>query len=170
MMKKNISIFISLFFLAITLNSYAAVKVVECEDEQGNRSFQKTCPPGSMMIGERKINTGTGSTENIKSDNVNIQATLYSVSECDACEQVKDFLSSKGVSITEKDASTDVDIQKELTDLSGALKVPTTIIGDEILTGYNHSEFMRVIKEAGYSEDAATKEEQNDNSEIKKDS
>jgi len=151
-MKKNLSIFISLFFLAITLNSYAAVKIAECEDKQGNRSFEKTCPPGTMLIGEKKINTGTGSSNNKeKSNNVTIQATLYRISECDACEQVKDFLSGKGVSVTEKDVSVDVDLQKELTDLSGALKVPTTIIGSEILTGYNHNDFINVLKEAGYN-------------------
>jgi glutaredoxin len=164
-MKKNLSILISLCFFTASLNLLAAVKIVECEDEQGNRSFQKTCPPDTSMVGEKKINTGLGSSKNKeKSNNVNIQATLYSVTECDACEEVKDFLSSKGISITEKDVSVDVDLQKELTDLSGALKVPTTVIGKEILTGYNRNEFIRILKEAGHSE------ETEDNNEIEKDS
>ncbi len=158
-MKKNTSILIALFFLTTTFNSYAAVKIVECEDEQGNRSFEKKCPPGATIIGEKKLSTGVDSSENKSNNSVSIQATLYRVAECDTCEEVKEFLSGKGVSVTEKDVGTDVELQKELTDLSGALKVPTTVIGDKILTGYNRGEFINTLKEAGFSKDSETASE-----------
>lgn len=152
-MKKNTSLLITLFFLTTALSSNAAVKVVECEDENGNRSFETTCPPGTTTIGEKKISTGTGDNKSETTNKTNIQATLYQVSGCDACEQAKEFLSNKGVSVIEKEVSTDVSLQKELTDLSGALKVPTTIIGDSILTGYNRSEFLNAIEKMGYVDD-----------------
>lgn len=159
-MKKSISILFTFLFLFTTLISFAAVKIVECEDEQGNRSFQKTCPPGFTIVGEKSFKTGTGSNENKStSAPISINATLYMIPVCDTCNEVKEFLSSRGVSITEKNVSDDVELQKELTDLSGSLKVPTTVIGKEILTGYNRGEFQSVLKAAGYIEEAETNSE-----------
>jgi len=152
-MKKNISILFAFLFLIPALNSFAAVKIVECEDEKGNRSFQKTCPPGFNVVGEKKFTTGAGTTKNKPLNTpANISATLYSIPVCDTCNEVKEFLSTRGIQFNEINVSEDVTLQKELIDLSGGLKVPTTVIGKEILTGYNRGEFQSTLKAAGYVE------------------
>ena len=38
---------------------FSAVDIVICEDTEGNQSFQKVCPPGTTLIGEKKISVGT---------------------------------------------------------------------------------------------------------------
>jgi glutaredoxin len=151
-MNKYASILISALFALSTLNSFAAVNIVECEDEEGNRSFQKNCPPGSTQVGEKKLKTGASSDKN--SRNVNIQATLYMIPDCEACDEIREFLGARNIPITEKNANDSIEIQNELTELTGALKVPTTIIGEEVLTGYSRSKFISALEAAGYKDDS----------------
>ncbi|GJM17708.1 MAG: hypothetical protein DHS20C13_30350 [Thermodesulfobacteriota bacterium] len=150
-MKHLLKILFATLFITFGLQGFAAVNVVECEDETGNHSFQKVCPPGSMKIGEKKLKTGASAEK--KSSNTNIQVTLYSIPDCEACDEIREFLGTRNISITEKNANEDIDIQKELTELTGSLKVPTTIIGEEVLTGYNRSKFLSVLEAAGYSDE-----------------
>jgi glutaredoxin len=140
--------------LSLTLfslvNVQAAVNIVECEDEQGNRSFQKVCPPDSTMIGEKKIATGASSDKN--NSNINIEVTLYMIPDCEACDEIREFLGTRKISITEKNVNDNIELQNELTELTGALKVPTTVIGDELITGYSRSKFLSVLEAAGYTD------------------
>ena len=152
-MKKFSVMLLLLNFALWSSNNFAVVKIVECEDENGNRSFQKTCPPGTTLVGEKKLRTGSpgSGTEN---SNVDIQATIYLVPDCDACDEVKEFLNGRDISITEKNVKDNIELQDELNKLVGALKVPTTVIGDEILSGYSRQTFMEALKAAGYKEDS----------------
>lgn len=143
------ALMISLLF---SLQAMAAVKIVECEDDEGNRTFQKTCPPGTTEVGAKQFSTGSGSAG--AGQETDIQATLYLIPDCEACEEVKEFLGSRNIPITEKNVSDDLQLQNELTELTGALQVPTTIIGEEILTGYSRTNFLQALKKAGYEEES----------------
>lgn len=150
-MGKLIS-YLFVFFASIySINSFAAVKIVECEDEAGNRSYQKSCPPGFTQLSEKKIKTGNNNDKS-KSSPSNISATLYVIPDCEACDEIKEFLTNRNISYIEKNVNEDIELQKELTDLTGSLKVPTTVVGDEVLTGYSRSKFMDLLKQAGYEE------------------
>ncbi len=150
-MKYLPKIIVATLFIAFSLQVFAVVKVVECEDEAGNRSFQKTCPPDSTMVGEKKLNTGVSSDASSKS--VDIKATIYLIPDCDTCDEVKEFLSSRNITITEKNVNENIELQNELTELTGALKVPTTVIGSEVMTGYSRSKFLSVLEAAGYKDE-----------------
>ncbi len=128
----------------------AAVKIVECEDEEGNKTFQKVCPTGSTMVSEKNIRTGGSSNEG--RSKTNIEATLYLIPECEACDEAREFLKDRKISITEKNVNENIELQTELTELTGALKVPTTVIGEEVLTGYSRTKFLSVIEAAGYKD------------------
>lgn len=147
----NIALMVTLLF---PLQAMAAVKIVECQDDDGNRTFQKTCPPGTTEVGAKQFSTGSGSAGAGAGQSVNIQATLYVIPDCEACEEVKEFLGSRNIPVTEKNVSDDIQLQNELTELTGALQVPTTVIGEEILTGYSRSNFLQALKKAGYEEDS----------------
>ena len=151
-MKKLSSCLFILLIPFFSVTSFAAVKVVECEDKSGNRTFQKVCPPDSMQVGEKKLTTGAESNNKDSNAN-NIQAILYLIPDCEACDEIKEFLGSRNISITEKNVNDNLELQKELTALSGSLKVPTTVIGEEILTGYSRSKFLSVLEAAGYKKE-----------------
>lgn len=132
------------------MNIQAAVNIVECEDKQGNRTFEKVCPPDTKMVGEKKIAIGTNPDKS--NSNENIHATIYVIPECEACDEIKEFLGTRNISFTEKNVNDNIELQTELTDLTGALKVPTTVIGEEVLTGYSRSKFLSALEAAGYKD------------------
>ncbi len=136
--------------ILLPFSATAGVKIVECLDVDGNRTFQKTCPPGTTEVSAKRFSTGGGAGNE---DKVSIEATLYLIPECESCEQVKEFLSARNVVITEKDVDGNLELQNELTDIAGGLKVPTTIIGDQVLTGYSRSSFLEALEKAGFRED-----------------
>ena len=135
----------------IYLPLQAAVTIVECEDANGDRSFQATCPPGSTQVDKREINTGTSTAASTIPGNVTIRATLYSVPECVVCGDVREFLESRDVIVNEKDASNEQLIQEELKALTGVLKVPVVVIGEEVISGYQRDQLLSALMAAGYN-------------------
>ncbi|MCZ6804358.1 MAG: glutaredoxin family protein [Proteobacteria bacterium] len=128
----------------------AAINVFECEDATGNRSFYKICPPGSIIVDEYKLTTGVGNPESFS--NTSINATLYTVPDCDTYDEVREFLQNRKITITEKNVAGDLNNQNELTELTGSLKVPTVIIGDQTVVAYNRAELKAALDANGYTE------------------
>lgn len=150
-MKLFTPILFLLTLIFTSINVIAAVKIVECEDEKGNRAFHKMCPPSTKMVGEKKLLTGQSDKEKADGD-ININATIYIVPDCDTCEEVMEFLQTRNISITEKVVDKDLNLQTELTELTGGLKVPTVIIGESVIIGYNRAELKAALKTAGYKD------------------
>lgn len=143
---KYLAIF-AVFYL--TVAPVWAVTVVECEDSQGNRSFQDRCPPGTTPIDKKQYSVTA--PEQKKG---NLSATLYVIPECDSCDQVKEFLELRHISITEKDVSGDFKLQEELKEKTGGdLHVPVLILGEKVLKGYNRAELLQALADAGYTSD-----------------
>lgn len=139
----------------------AAVKVVECEDEQGNRTFESTCPPGTTLIEEKKIPTGestpvTAEAEEKAATTLSGTPVLYYIPECEPCDEVREFFQLRQIAITEKNVNDDIEVQNELKELRGSLKVPATVIGEKVITGYNRSELIEALESAGNSEQTET--------------
>lgn len=137
-----------LLFLSLPM---FAVDVIQCEDQQGERGFYQQCPPGTVEIARKKLYVGGSSDSN---NAVAAKVTLYAVPDCEPCEEVREFLQSRNITFEEKDVSKDLDIQKELEDFVGALKVPTTIIGDEVISGYQRLQMKSAL---GLNDDAVNK-------------
>lgn len=142
------AIFSLCFYLLLSLQA-SAVSVYECEDEEGNRTFQERCPPGTTPIQEKKFLTGE---KEKATSTVDINATLYSVTECDSCQEIREFLTFRGISFTDKNVSDNLELQNELKDVAGELKVPVLVVGDTIVKGYNRTEILNALKGAGYVE------------------
>jgi len=133
------------------------VTIVECEDSDGERIFQNTCPPGTTRVGSRELQLGTaqGGQSAEAADGRSINATLYLVPDCGPCLDVQEYLQDRNISITTKDASRNFEIQNEIRELIGDLQVPVVIIGEKTLTGYNRSELGEALAAAGYREEKA---------------
>ncbi len=158
-MKHCLKILFATILISFSLQGYAAVKVVECEDERGGKSFQTACPLGSTEVGSKKFSTGSSGSDN---DYSNIKATLYFIPNCDTCDEVREFLNANGVSFDEKNANETVEIQEELTKISGGLSIPTTVIGAEVVIGYIRSEFEAALDKAKDAEPEPAVEEDNE--------
>ena len=154
---KQLRIYAFLLAGICSLNAMAAVKIVECEDEQGNRTFQSVCPPDTKQVDERRVATGTATAEG-QTSSTNLSATLYYSPNCESCEVVKEYLRNRNIQINEKNVYDNLDLQKELTDLTGKQAVPVTVIGDKVLTGYNRAELSAALTAIGYTEPDTTTE------------
>ena len=143
---------------SFSLNVMAAVKIVQCEDEQGNKTFQKVCPPGTKQVNEMRVLTGGSSSADTGNQGAanNISATLYYVPDCDSCDGVREYLRDRNIPITEKNVFDDVDLQKEMKEVSGKQSVPVVVIGDKVLIGYNRTELKQALAAAGYKEKTET--------------
>jgi len=131
----------------------AAVTVVQCEDEKGNKSFQMACPPGSKQVNTRRVATGAAdATASAGQGTGSLSATLYYAPNCESCEVVKEYLRNRNIQITEKNVYENTDLQKELTDLTGKQSVPVTVIGQKVLTGYDRTELNAALAAVGYKE------------------
>lgn len=148
---KCILSYITFTLLSLTALPGWAVNIYECEDEQGNRTFERRCPPGTTPINQKSYKTkapGGGGTQK-----TNLNATLYVVPDCDTCDQVREFLSIRNISFTEKDVNDNVELQEELKDKTGGdLRVPVLVLGDKVLSGYNRTSLLNALADAGYTE------------------
>ena len=70
---------------------------------------------------------------------------MYTIPDCETCENVAIYLRSRDIPFSEKDVSNDPEMQKELTEISGKLSVPVTVIGEEVVTGYNREKIGDIL-------------------------
>ena len=136
----------SLVFTQSTL----AVKIVQCEDEQGNITFQDRCPPGSKPVNQKEYSVKAGSAATASSE-PGEPLVIYIVPNCDSCDQVKEFLMAKNIPYREIDVKSSYELQQELKEKTGGeLLVPALIVGEKTLTGYSRSQMISALTEAGY--------------------
>jgi len=147
-MKPLMTITALISSLFLSMNISAAVNIVECEDETGNRSFQKVCPPGSTTVNEKRISTGGKSKKDEYTSTFKLKksATLYVIPECDTCDEVREFLNDNEVSVSEIDVSSDYEVQTKFEAIAGSLRVPVTVIDGKVLHGYNRGEFKTALE------------------------
>ena len=62
--------------------------------------------------------------------------TIYSQPDCHACALVKQYLTGRGVTYTERDIRADPDALAAMRAM-GALSTPVTVIGTAVVIGYN---------------------------------
>ena len=135
--------------LSLTTGSAAAVTIYQCEDEKGNRTYESTCPPGTKNVEKRDYATdGARAAEGDQAELLPV--TMYVVPDCDACTQIKEFLSVHQIPYTTKDVKDDVALQGELKKIAGELRAPTVLVGEKAIVGYNRAALIAALKESGY--------------------
>ena len=149
---KNSRILCLLLACLYAQTGYSAVTIVQCEDEQGNRSFHKACPPGTTEVGKRRVATGAGDGNATGTAVPGITATLYSVPECESCDGVREYLQNRNIAITEKNVFDNVDLQTEMKDLTGKESVPVVVIGEAVIIGFNRTEMKAALAALGFKE------------------
>lgn len=71
--------------------------------------------------------------------------TFYSNPTCPYCETAREFLEDKGVSYEEIDVSRDEEAQQKMVKKTGRMAVPTMVIGDEVITGFDLEKLNRML-------------------------
>ncbi|MEC7875870.1 MAG: glutaredoxin family protein [Pseudomonadota bacterium] len=139
-MIRNV-VFIMMYILCQF--AYSAVDIVICEDNEGNQSFHQACPPGTNLIEKKKVSTGKDTSKEVDLAELNI--VIYTIPECLSCEEVIIYMKSRDIPFNEKDINKDVETQKELTEITGKLTVPVTVIGEDHITGYDREKIASIL-------------------------
>ena len=126
MLRTRNAILIMMYVLC--QSAFSAVDIVICEDNEGNQSFHQACPPGTNLIEKKKVSTGQDASSAVDLSKLNI--VVYTIPDCTTCEEVIIYLKSRDVPFNEIDTSNDYDIQQKVTELTGKLSVPVTVIGE----------------------------------------
>jgi len=141
------------FFLAVLSSPAQAVSIHKCEDDQGNITYQDRCPPGTSSVGEKQYHVKSGDSESRSSSG---PLTLYVVPDCDSCKQVEEFLAVRGIQVSEKNVNDNVDLQNELKEAAGDLRVPALVVNDDVIVGYDRNALLNALSKAGYQTEVDT--------------
>jgi glutaredoxin len=156
MQSKMIVRALALAALVSCLDSQAQTNVYKWTDKDGKVHFSDTPPPvDAKSSSQKRLGGGYVETENLpyatqmamKSNPV----TLYVGADCGApCTQGRDLLSKRGIPYTERDAQGNAADSEALKKLVGALEVPTLVIGESKLKGYEETQWHSALDSAGY--------------------
>lgn len=150
-MKILLTTAATLVFAIFSSPSFAAM-VHQCKDDEGNITFQDICPPGTTSVGVKRYGPEQLSEKPRVAD---ISATVYLVPECETCEDIKDFLQLRNIPFTTKNVNDSIEVQNELKEKTGELKVPVTIIGEDAIVGYDRKRLLSALQKAGHAEPQA---------------
>jgi len=128
----------------------AAVTVLQCQDENGLTYFADRCRPGNEQLGQRRLHTLAPPSKDLEEIAAQYPVTFYAIPECDACDLVRNQLQRHNIPFTEKNVSSDVELQTELKELAGGLTIPTVHVADHTITGYDKKRLDRALQEVGY--------------------
>ena len=141
MLRTRNAILIMMYVLC--QSALSAVDIVICEDNEGNQSFHQACPPGTDLVEKKKISTGKDTSTEVDLGKLNI--VVYTIPDCTTCEEVIIYLKSRDVPFNEIDTSNDYEIQRKVTELTGKLSVPVTVIGEDYISGYDREKIASVL-------------------------
>jgi glutaredoxin len=133
-----------------------AVTLYKWVDDQGNISYQDTPPPTGRKYEEKSFSdqgARTGSTNAEVALSRAVQESpvvLYTANNCDSCDLASKILESNNIPYDTVGVDTDSAAQQELIELIGSIRVPTLIIGDEVLNGSNRTMIENALTRNGY--------------------
>ena len=77
------------------------------------------------------------------------QVTVYTTPTCSWCTTLKSYLKNHKIRFTEVDISRDEDAAKRMTERSGQQGVPQTLVGGEMVVGFDKSKLNRLLEIQG---------------------
>ena len=129
-------------------------------DSEGRVHYSDTPPPPSAKQVEKKRLKGAPAEDTSQLPYAtqmaakNFPVTLY-ITDCgDACTKARSLLAKRGIPFSEKNAQ-QPDDQEELSKLlGGQLEVPVLKVGNNVVRGYEESQWHSALDIAGYPKSA----------------
>lgn len=133
--------------MALGSNTYAA-KLYKWVDKDGNISYQDQPPPkNAKILKEDTINLDTPVKKNTGNTT---PLRVYTVANCNACDNLIARLESMGVPTESRLLDQDEEATRRILEQSDSLMVPTVFLGDQIITNINIDSLSSQLEQAGY--------------------
>jgi glutaredoxin len=131
----------------------AGAQVFKWVDEKGVVHYSDTPPPPSQKKVELKSFSGGGAGADLPFELAeavrNFPVTLYTTSQCGACDQGRGLLQARGIPFSEKTVSTNDD-QKKLSEAGSAGQLPLLVVGSNKLIGFESGAWNQALSDAAY--------------------
>jgi glutaredoxin 3 len=75
--------------------------------------------------------------------------TVYTTPTCGYCRHLKNYLNQRGIEYTEHDVSVDRAAAEEMVQKSGQMGVPVTVIGDQVVVGFDRARLDSLLGNGG---------------------
>jgi glutaredoxin len=125
--------------------------VVECIEPDGSYSYRDACPPGMTTASEKKLFiVGAGADSSMAGAAAAAPIIFYTVPDCDACDLTRNAFTSRNIPFTEVNVQDDAEAQETMRAKTGGLTVPTAVIGQTAVSGYNRDSLDNALRNAGY--------------------
>ncbi len=130
--------------------------VYKWTDKDGKIHFSDTPPPKEATgVSQKRVGGGYVDQSNLPfATQIAMKkspVTLYSGTACgDPCAQARSLLSKRGIPYSEKDAQNNPADGEALKKLIGSLDVPTLVVGESKLKGYEEEAWQGALDGAGY--------------------
>lgn len=140
--------------LLMALPALATAQVYRWTDAKGKVHYSDQPPPaGAKQATEKNIK---GSAAERPAAQPQIAVVLYSTATCgQPCEQAKSHLAKRNIAYSKKDPATDVSANEALRANGGTPRVPTLMLGNEKLEGYNETAWDAAFNLAGFAKPQA---------------
>lgn len=158
---KCLSNSLGILVLSLSALHVGAVTIHECVDENNEKTYQESCPPGTTSSSTVKLQTGSADKKALP-ENINI--TLYMVPNCEACDVTRTVLKQYGANFNEVNIKNNATLQNKLKNIIGAkgkLSVPTVVLGEKQVVGFDKTLLISELESAGFvDQEQAAGEEQ----------
>ena len=156
MQPRNIIRALCMAAVICCLGAQAQTNVYKWKDKDGTVHFSDTPPPPDVKdSSQRRLGGGYVETENLPYATQMAMrrnpVTLFVGADCgDPCVQGRDLLAKRGIPFSERDAQGNAADSEALKKLVGGLEVPTLLIGEAKIKGYESSQWHGALDGAGY--------------------
>lgn len=145
-------------WLAAASAPLSAAQLYQWKDAQGRTVYSDQAPPPHVRNAQQKAFKGSviesGESYTSKTAREKYPVTLYA-SACGApCDQARKLLSERGVPFSNKDPQASPETQVELQKLTGQLRVPVLVVGNDKIDGFESGQWHAALDRAGYPKSA----------------
>ena len=146
---------LGILILSLSTIQVHAVTIQECvDDNTGEKSFQKNCPPGTTSANTVKLQTGKPSNP-LELGPSSVDITLYAVPDCEACDVARQTLKNYSAAFTEVNIDGSDELQNKLKATIGGVgrvTVPVVIFGEKQIVGYDKATLISELEAAGFKD------------------
>ena len=142
--------------LLLTICCAAQAQVFKWVDANGKVTYSDVPPPQSATrVDVRPLSPANASAValpfELSQAVKNMPVTLYTSGNCAPCDDGRSYLKQNGIPFAELTVSTDADIKKVSTLITGT-QFPVLTVGRSQLTGYSAADWRKLLSFAGYPE------------------
>lgn len=138
------------------LDTQAQTNVYRWTDKDGKVHFSDTPPPSdAKSSSQKRVGGGYVEQENLPyATQIAMRrnpVSLFTGADCgEPCSQGRELLSKRGIPFTERDAQGNPADAEALKKLVGGLEVPTLVIGESKIKGFEDQQWQSALDGAGY--------------------